>query len=527
MLLVAFLGGLPIVSGAQSAGTTHSLVVFPFENTSKVPGIEWIGDSFPELLGARLAGPDVYVLPRETRLLAFERLGIPSTLRPSRPTMYRLAQQMGADYAILGHYDFDGRTFTAAAQLLDLNQDRLFAETRQSGALVDLVTIQTTLAWDLLSRLAPGRAANRQRFLASAPPVRLDALEHYVRGTLATDPGEKAALLREAVRISPSYADALLLLGKTLLQQRDYTEAASWLGRVPEGQPQWREANFYLGLAAYSLHDFARAESAFQMVAAKLPLTEVYNNLGVVAARRGEATALEYFQKSVDADPSDADYRFNLALALYKRGDTAGATRQLREAQQARPNDAEIKALKETLGREQDSVAAAAVRSKLPQERIRTNYDESSFRQVAAALQSVIEQKLARSDPATHARFHSDRGMELLNQGFEAESERDFREALQLDPGNAEAHAGMARILEDRNDGPGARAEAEASLRLKPMAEAYLVLARLDLRENRLDAAAGSVTDALRLEPANGDALALQRAVAAKLAEKAQPLPNR
>ena len=44
-----------------------------------------------------------------------------------------------------------------------------------------------------------------------------------------------------------------------------------------------REANFYLGLAAYAHGDFAKSESAFQFVAARLPLAEVYNNLGVVA----------------------------------------------------------------------------------------------------------------------------------------------------------------------------------------------------------------------------------------------------
>jgi len=53
-----------------------------------------------------------------------------------------------------------------------------------------------------------------------------------------------------------------------------------------------------------------------------------------------------------------------------------------------------------------------------------------------------------------------------------------------------------------------------------------LVLARLDLRDNKAEAAAQHVDRALQLEPSNASALALKRAVAAKLAEKAQPLPN-
>jgi len=53
------------------------------------------------------------------------------------------------------------------------------------------------------------------------------------------------------------------------------------------------------------------------------------------------------------------------------------------------------------------------------------------------------------------------------------------------------------------------------------------VLARLDLRDNRAEAAAEKVAQALRLEPSNAAALALKRAIAAKLAQEAQPLPNR
>ena len=38
--------------------------------------------------------------------------------------------------------------------------------------------------------------------------------------------------------------------------------------------------------------------------------------------------------------PNDADYRFNLAVALFKNGDSAGAARQLREELQQRPTTA-------------------------------------------------------------------------------------------------------------------------------------------------------------------------------------------
>jgi len=41
---------------------------------------------------------------------------------------------------------------------------------------------------------------------------------------------------------------------------------------------------------------------------------------------------VEYFSKAVNADPNDSDYCFNLAVALFKNGDSAAAGRQLKES---------------------------------------------------------------------------------------------------------------------------------------------------------------------------------------------------
>jgi Flp pilus assembly protein TadD len=163
---------------------------------------------------------------------------------------------------------------------------------------------------------------------------------------------------------------------------------------------------------------------------------------------------------------------------------------------------------------------------KIPLQRIRANYDESSFRQLALKIGAVAEQRLATTDPLTHAKFHADRGHQLLAQGFLSEAEGEFREAIALNPSNAEAHAGLASVLEAQNNQTNARSEAEEALRLRQFPEPLLVLAKLDLRDNRAEAAAENIDRALRLEPSNAAALALKRAVAAKLAQEAQPLPN-
>jgi tetratricopeptide (TPR) repeat protein/TolB-like protein len=500
----------------------------PFDNASGVPGIEWIAESFPELLSERIASPTIYVLTRDDRLRAYDRAGIPASVHPARATIYRMVEQMDVDYVVLGRYTFDGRTFTATAQVLDMRSRKLLPESRESGSLLDLINIETSLALDLLHSMRPGLSVSRQEIESSAPPVRLDAFENYVRGILDTTAADKTRHFQEAVRLNPAYNQAWFQLGKAWFDQGQYDQAIGAFAQVSLPDPAAREANFYLGLAAYYLGDFSRAESAFTFVAARMPLAEVDNNLGVAIARRGDqkAAALR-FQKASQQDPSDADYHFNLAVALYRSGDPAVSIRQLQECLTLRPGDVEAKTLLAFLSNSAKLGAYTALKgAEVPPQRIKSNYDENSFRQIFLGIQSTAEERLAKTDPVRHAQFHVSRGQELLAQGFVAEAEKQFREASTLDPQNAEAHSGLAHTLEAGDDLAGARAEAEAALAIRIFIDPLLVLARLDLRDNRTDAAAQTVDQALHLDPANASALNLKRAVAAKLAEKAQPLPN-
>jgi tetratricopeptide (TPR) repeat protein len=520
------------IAAGQALPGTQTVMVVPFENQSSAPGLEWISEAFPQVLSQRMASPKLYLISRDDRLYAFDRVGIPATVHPSRATIYHIAELMDADYVVLGSYEYDGTRFSASAQLLDMKKLHLYPAVQSSGALTNLIDVQTVLAWALLEQMPFPPSMTREEFLKASPPIRLDAFESYIRGVMATDHQQKVRYFRNALKLNPGYTLAMMQLGKTYYDTHEYESAALWFGRVPKDDPAAGEASFLLGMSEFYRGDFEKAFSAFNSLSARLPLTEVYNNMGVVEARRGRrAAAVEYFSKAVNADPNDADYRFNLAVAMFKNGDSTGAIRQLREELQQHPSDGEAKSLLEMISRgvtpppasttssaPAGSAWLSASQPRIPLERIKRNYDEESYRQLEMEIHNLKEVSLAKTDRHTHSAYDVERGKELLAQNQPQQAESEFRDAINADYGNAIAHAQLAVLLEKKGDVTNALSEAQTSVRLQPNVDALLVLARIDLKKNLFRSAAGEVDRALALEPANPAALTLKRDITAQQA---------
>ncbi len=143
----------------------------------------------------------------------------------------------------------------------------------------------------------------------------------------------------------PDYGGPNFELGMLAWNRKGYRAAASWFGHVPETSGHYREAQFLLGASLYRLAEYHGAVEAFERVAALSPSGEVENDLGAAESRLKNAAAIQRFRKSVELDPEDADYRFNLGYALWKKGAFEEAEKQFREALRLRPKDPEAAAL--------------------------------------------------------------------------------------------------------------------------------------------------------------------------------------
>ena len=129
-----------------------------------------------------------------------------------------MAQQLDADYVLMGDYRVEGSKITAHARLMDMEHLHLSPEIVESGPLTSLIAIQTALAWDVLATLNPSDRWAKQILSRKFPAQRLDVLENYVRGITASTEQEKITRFKEVVRLDPANTLAMLQLGKSYLQ---------------------------------------------------------------------------------------------------------------------------------------------------------------------------------------------------------------------------------------------------------------------------------------------------------------------
>jgi tetratricopeptide (TPR) repeat protein len=522
--LLLILSVLPALSQSvpspDASGTGGRVVlVLPFDNRSGQTNLAWVGDSFPDTLDQRLGSVGFLTITRDDRQYALDHLGLPVDFRPSRATTIRIAQTLDADFVIVGSYTVSNGRIAVQAQVLEVNKLRLSQPLSDSSEFARLFDVENAIAWKIAHQIDPHFNVAEQTFLAASGGVKLSAFENYIRGTDATTSQERIKRLQMAIQDTPNYPAALLALGKAEFAQRNYDGAALTLAKIPRTDRRALEANFYIGLARFYTAKYAEAESAFAFVASRLPLPEVVNNQAVASSRQGhDATPL--FQRASTADPNDADYHYNLAVALLRKGDFAGAQREVDLAVKLRPGDTEAAELKTSISAGQHLTTStkppansAAPSDFAPLERIRRTYSEASFRQAAFQLDQMRAARLATLPPAEQASQYTQLGHDYLAQGLIPEAEQQFQAAIAADASSAVAHAGLAQVRERSGSANDARAEAQASLLLHPNVPAYLVLARLDLQANELASSATNVGKALQLEPKDTAAQGMRQAL--------------
>ena len=375
----------------------QTVLVLPFFNQTNSSNLDWIGESISEAVRESLVSAGVLALDREDRLEAFRRLSLRPNALLTHASVIKAGEALDASDVIYGSYDLaPGAPATAnqtrgtlriTAWVLNVKRFRQGPELSEAGPLEELAVLEARMSWQAIHALASKTAPAEDEFLRSRPHVRLDALENYIRGLLAANPEQQRRFFTQAAHLDESYSQPCFQLGKAYWSKKDYRVAAGWLARVTRADSHYLEAQFFLGLCDYHVGDYGAAAKCFETVAASVPLNEVYNDLGAAQLRNDPAAAVESFRKALDGDRSDLDYQFNLGYALWKAGQYPAAAERFRAVLTSNPND-DVAA----------GMLAHAERREAPRpggeglERLKTNYEETAYRQLKAELESQKSQ---------------------------------------------------------------------------------------------------------------------------------------
>jgi tetratricopeptide (TPR) repeat protein len=373
-----------------------TVLVLPFFNQSSAANLDWISESISHTIEEALAAHGLLVLDRGDREQAYRRLSIRPTAHLTRASVVRVAETLDASTVIHGEYAYtpapegvEGAhgSLRITCLTIDMRRMRKGSEFIESGPLEDLAGLQAHLAWQVLGYLSPKSAPPVEQFVKEQSAVRLDALESYIRGLLATGSEQKHRFFTQAVRLDERLSGPVVELGRMYWERKEYRLAAGWFARVQAGAAHYNEANFLLGLCRYLTGDFPGAQTAFDLVARSVPLNEVFNDLGAAQSRRDLPEALENFRKALEGDPADPNYHFNVGYALWKRGSFEEAADAFRAALQRSPEDAQATVL---LGR---CLQKAGPRPNELRgdglERLKLNYEEGAYWQLKAALETA------------------------------------------------------------------------------------------------------------------------------------------
>ncbi len=377
-----------------SAARAENVLALPFFNHTGSTNLDWIGESISETVRDALVSEGVLALDREDRLEGYRRLSLSPGAELTHASILKTGDLLDASLVIYGSYELlpaetakaqSRGSLRITARIIDLKRMRQGQAYRETGAVEDLATLEFRLGWQTLQQLEWKNVPSEEEFLKARPAVRLDAMESFARGLVASTAEQRHLFFTRAARLDGHYSQPCFQLGKIYWDKKDYKIAAGWLARVTRSDPHYFEAQFFLGLCHYNTGDFAAAAQCFELVAETVPLNEVYNDLGAAQARHKDSSqAIANFRKALEGDSADPDYHFNLGYTLWRSGDYAAAVESLRAVVERNPSDAEATAL---LGRalKKEGPRPGDPRTEA-RERIKINYEETAYRQLRAEL---------------------------------------------------------------------------------------------------------------------------------------------
>ncbi|HEV8487907.1 MAG TPA: tetratricopeptide repeat protein [Blastocatellia bacterium] len=541
---IAFFVTLLLSIPVMAVGT-DTVVTMPFENQSGRAEYNWVGESFSASLSDLLDRPGMVAIRPDERNVAYKQEGLPPTAILTRATMIKIAERAGANLVVMGTYRITGEgrdsTITITARVVDIREGRLVGrEFSRGGLLVDLQKLQGDLAYEILYQHNPALPYSRDQIVTQATQAPIGAYESYIKATLTHDDTARIGFLERAIKdysekTSGQYVPAIFELGRVHYEARSYKEALDQLVLVDDKDPRYDEAQFYIGVAADAVGQTDKALVSQQTLAARLPLYEVYNNIGVFLIKRRQfADAINHFKPAVEAAPRDTDTLFNLGYAYFLAKDYANAAAELKKEIDRRSSDAEafyilskaLLALNDQAGATEagdqakkllTTFAQWETRGIPPLARMKTSFSKANYYRYKREIDERLNAATRITTQAPQPESLMESARKAFYDGRDEEALAQLGKLLQSAPQNHEAHLLMGRVYERRGDFDRALNALKAAVFWNPkLVAAHVLLGRIAVLKNDCAGAQASLARSLQVDPNDQDAQALKRLIEEK-----------
>ena len=302
---------------AEDESLPNSIAVLPFTNLSGDPDQEYFADGITEDIITDLSkyGPFVVISRNST-----------FTYKGTAVNVKDVARELGVQYVLEGSVQKSGDRVRITSQLIDAVADKHIWAERYDRKIEDIFSLQDEISQSIVASVAPEFLSAEMKRAQRKETRNLDAWDSFMRGYwhfmrfTKDDIGTAQDLLREAIELDPNQANYHGLLGVTHALEAFY----GWSGS--------REESFRKAL-----------ESAERGLALDDQDAQVIRSAGLVHFfMKNHDVALDYYERSVQANPYDAESRALLGAALGVAGDYDAALYQFERALRLSPRDLHI-----------------------------------------------------------------------------------------------------------------------------------------------------------------------------------------
>lgn len=539
-IVPAFIFTLILCFRASAAMATDTIVTMPFENLSGRPEYNWVGESFAATLADLLDKPGLVGIRPDERNVAYKQEGLPPTAILTRATMIKIAERAGANLVVLGTYRIDGQgresSITITARVIDIREGRLVGkEFNRGGNLVDLQKLQGEMAYEILYQHNQALPFSREMIINDATQAPIGAFENFIKATLTRDREARIGFLERAIKdffekTNNKYIPAIFELGRIHYEAGDYKAALEQLVQVDDRNPRYDETQFYIGVAQDALNQTDKALPTNQKLAERLPLYEVYNNIGALFIKQKQyQTAINHLKPAVDAAPADTDTLFNLGYSYFLMKDYPKAIATLKEEIKQRASDGEANyILSKALAAANDQSAATQASDQAkkllptfaqwetkgaPQlARMKSSFNKINYYRYKRDQDERLNVQSQVSGQTPQVDQLLDTARNAFLQGRNEDALASLGKLLQTAPQNYEAHLLTGRVYERRGDFERATNALKAAIFWNPkLVAAHVLLGRISVLKSDCKSADESLNRALQIDKNDQDAQALKR----------------